>query len=852
MMREPLPIDDAGLLAGDAPAARHGEGTQGKTPGRLAAAVTAACSRVPPLWPLDHFVAVNPFLGLADRRFEDACALTQRIMHGDMLMPPSYYLRQIAAGRIAADDLRQALERAEPGIAVADIGSLQAELAALPEADAAGAGEGRVLTVADALDQGTGSDWSALVVEEIAKWCAAYFDQGQSAWRMPWRSAPLYQAWKQVADLDRSPELAGIRGFRGFVAGLPEDPMQAIAAAVAEMEVPAAGLEDLLHRELATIAGWSAYVQYRVREKALRGEADDSLVHLLAIRLSWDLALFRAFGVAAQALDDGGTAGTAEGRRLRVLGVAQAACETAMQRDLVSRLRLASAAGEGGEEQAAKTLQAVFCIDVRSEVYRRALEGVSPQIETLGFAGFFGFPIEYVPFGHRHGSAQCPVLLTPKYRVRETVAGAAAPEIDAIAGRRALAKRIDRAWRSFKTSAVSCFPFVEAAGLLFGPKLVTDSLGLTRPADRPGTEGLDRAVLGRMGPTIERSRAGAAPPHDAGIAPAERVSLARNALRGMGLTAGLARLVLLCGHGSHTANNPYGSALDCGACGGHSGEANARVAASVFNDAGVRAGLAGQGIVIPRDTWFVAGLHDTTTDTIRLFDREQVPASHAEDLARVETWLAAASRQARHERRALLGIAAEDPGEVAKALAQRSRDWSQVRPEWGLAGNAAFIAAPRARTRGLDLRGRVFLHNYDHGRDPDETILDLIMSAPMVVASWINLQYYASTVNNRRFGSGNKVLHNVVGTLGVVQGNGGDLQVGLPWQSVHDGRDFVHEPLRLTVMIEAPLDAIERVIARHEDVRRLVDNGWVHLLAIAEGGSRFLRYGGGSKWMPVN
>ncbi len=50
----------------------------------------------------------------------------------------------------------------------------------------------------------------------------------------------------------------------------------------------------------------------------------------------------------------------------------------------------------------------------------------------------------------------------------------------------------------------------------------------------------------------------------------------------------------------------------------------------------------------------------------------------------------------------------------------------------------------------------------------------------MVVASWINLQYYGSTVDNNLFGSGNKVINNVVGTFGVWQGNSGDLQTGLP------------------------------------------------------------------------
>ena len=165
---------------------------------------------------------------------------------------------------------------------------------------------------------------------------------------------------------------------------------------------------------------------------------------------------------------------------------------------------------------------------------------------------------------------------------------------------------------------------------------------------------------------------------------------------------------------------------------------------------------------------------------------------------------------------------------------ERSRDWAQVRPEWALAGNASFIAAPRDFTRGIDLAGRAFLHDYAYDADATRGVLELIMTAPMVVASWINLQYYGSVVNNRVFGAGNKVLHNIAGNIGVLEGNAGDLKAGLPWQSVHDGKRFVHEPLRLNVFIAAPVEAMTEVIAKHENVRNLVDNRWLRLYAVCK------------------
>jgi len=112
-------------------------------------------------------------------------------------------------------------------------------------------------------------------------------------------------------------------------------------------------------------------------------------------------------------------------------------------------------------------------------------------------------------------------------------------------------------------------------------------------------------------------------------------------------------------------------------------------------------------------------------------------------------------------------------------------------------------------------------------------VLTLILTAPMVVTNWINLQYHASTVDNARYGSGNKVLHNVVGGhLGVFEGNGGDLRIGLALQSLHDGRELRHRPLRLSVFVEAPRDSIDAVVAEHRVVQDLVFNGWLHLLRI--------------------
>jgi uncharacterized protein YbcC (UPF0753/DUF2309 family) len=324
----------------------------------------------------------------------------------------------------------------------------------------------------------------------------------------------------------------------------------------------------------------------------------------------------------------------------------------------------------------------------------------------------------------------------------------------------------------------------------------------------------------------------------------ERIDLAAGALKNMSLRAAeLAPVVLICGHGSQTENNPYGSSLDCGACGGHKGDVNARFAAAILNDPAVREGLEKRGLAIPADTVFVAGMHITTTDDVVLFDAEKIPAAQRTE---IEAWLQSAAHRARRERARSLAIDASTDEAIESQTRKRSADWSEVRPEWGLAGNAAFIAAPRPRTQGLPLNGRTFLHDYDHTLDSDNSVLTLILTAPVVVASWINLQYYGSTVNNALFGSGNKVIHNVVGTFGVWEGNSGDLRAGLPMQSLHDGTNWRHEPLRLQVFVEAPRERIDAVLHQNASIRELVENDWIHLTAIE--GNRMFNWRAECRW----
>ena len=70
----------------------------------------------------------------------------------------------------------------------------------------------------------------------------------------------------------------------------------------------------------------------------------------------------------------------------------------------------------------------------------------------------------------------------------------------------------------------------------------------------------------------------------------------------------------------------------------------------------------------------------------------------------------------------------------------------------------------------------------------------------------------------------------------------------LPWQSVHDGEKLIHEPLRLSVVIVAPIEAMNAIIENHAMVRQLVDPRWLHLFAMDDDGVVSHHYEGGLEW----
>lgn len=758
--------------------------------------ITRACSLIPPLWDLRSFVAVNPFLGFGSTPVESAARAVRDGIGADILPSIADYACRWRNAEFGRTDLQAAARR---------VGMDAQQLEDMLDGKAPPPMRWRmpVQTFAEWHDWRHGTAWQATVTRIVARWCAVHAADAGRAWRLP-AAASLWDRWRAAAVHDRTLDVAGLRGFRLGAGRLPADPDAAIAAMLGLLMVDATEREQYLYRLLGSLHGWASWYRRAAWE---RDRSDVRPVRdLLAILICMDAAvasLAPRDRANTKAVPESMQSQKCEDERARI--ALQEALEDGATRRLLAGIR------SGGTEavRTRPAAQAVFCIDVRSELLRRHLEAEAPSVRTHGFAGFFGMSMRLADANA--SDHRCPVLLQPGLDVRLEAR---------ISGGGAMA------WALSAPGAA--FSAVELLGTAAAVRMTADTAGSAANPDRHEEHARFALPL--------RDDA-----NSALLAGAELV------VRTIG--PGLARIVLLCGHSGHSTNNPHAAGLQCGACGGHGGALNARVAAAVLNDPSVRKALEAKGHRIPADTCFIAGVHDTSTDEVRLLDFDKVPETHHHELAELRLALESASANVRRERSGRLGIDDIAGERLPVALRRRANDWSETRPEWGLAGNLAFIAARRDRTRTVNLEGRAFLHDYDSSADPDGDLLRLILAAPLVVASWINLQYLASTVDNARLGAGDKLLHNRIGSVGVVLGNGGDLRTGLPLQSVTatDGT-AAHDPLRLQAVIEAPHEAIEAALADCPGTRDLVECGWVRLFALAADGNRLRRYLPGEGW----
>jgi uncharacterized protein YbcC (UPF0753/DUF2309 family) len=795
-------------------------------------AVNNACQRIAPIWPLDKSIAVNPWWSMRDQAMSQVAAKLQYLGNVKMLMDKQYYQSmwgaQINAAHLldaakslgiqtSQNELVDYLQYAQKNIYFQHLGEL--------------------------LDQQLCHvhkvPWGDEIVQQISQFCALYFQYPDRMRYPDDEQDGFYKMWLEVVRQDKGIEILMAESSLNekFVA-LPNSINALFELAQKNLgdDVDETSFTEYCHALLLDVNGWASWMANAAWQAKFIDKQNNLIQQLLAIRLAWDVVLWQqqqqkspeSFALIRKTFI--GQITTAKIKQSHILAeqqlgwVWQTALELSFQQQLQSKLLQQSALQQPLNESAVPALHAIFCIDVRSEPMRRALESQSTSIKTSGFAGFFGLPIEYAIEGSELVRPQLPGLL--KASITAIQADRPVPNKGLLLQQVAAKQSAD--------AAPSTFGVIEAKGILKAASLFKSSFFPSKP--KSGVESLmsnDRWTL------MSNKQA---------LTDSELASLVAGVLRAMNLTDNFAARILLVGHGSSCTNNPHSAGLDCGACGGQSGEVNVKVLAQVLNSEGVRQALQGHQIYIPQQSKFIACLHNTTTDEVRYFSSDKAFAGET-----WTQWLVAAKELAQKQRATSVGISAlQEASKINKEFERQSNDWAQLRPEWGLANNAAFIVAPRYLSQNLDLQGRSFLHDYDWRKDSNFSTLELIITAPMVVTNWINLQYYACVTDNQKYGSGNKLLHNVVGgNMGVFEGNGGDLRIGLPFQSVHDGKQWRHQPLRLSVYLAAPRQAIAEIISRHKHIADLISNHWLYVFQLDESETAIWQMQG-SEWLLIN
>lgn len=748
----------------------------------------------------------------------------------------------------------------------------------------------------DGVRELTGVDIDDTVHPLLIRLSGAFLDQGMAYWPMPNREEGFWRASLRVLTQPASIHEEALRSLPRWVRGWGHlSSAEAVWSALLALGLEESEWEELLRAELLALPGWAGLMHQLEQSPSLapHERVPASLLDFLAVRLLLTVSAVsslldntRRWRVPVAAVADPESSRLAEAAAVcdaaQLLGLGAGEIETWNAAD-VEAFRAAVAAFAGAERRRVWHLayerrherqillplrqhaasrpvatpdrlaaQVFFCIDEREESIRRHLEEADPEIETFGAAGFFGVAMNYAGIDDAHGVALCPVVVTPQHAVAERPA---AGHEETHGKRRALrrvwarlvremfvsSRTLVRGWVG--TTVLGVFSLAPLAARVLSPRRYARWM-----------EWLNASILPEPRTELTFMRQDAASHHAAegllvGFTVAEKVERVASVLGPAGLRKGMARLVVVLGHGSTSLNNPHESAHDCGACGGRRGGPNARIFAAMANHPEVRQGLRERDILIPEDTWFVGGYHDTCNDDIDLYDLEELPAGHWGDLARVRASLDEARARSAHERTRRFEAASGSPEPSAGLhhVQERAEHLAEPRPEYGHCTNAVCIVGRRATTRGLFFDRRAFLVSYDATQDPDNANLGRVLAAVIPVCGGISLEYYFSFVDNERYGCGTKLPHNVTGLVGVMNGYESDLRTGLPWQMVE-----IHEPVRILFVVETTPERALETIRQNPLLWEFLANRWIRL-AVQDpiDGRRILAYRDGV-WEPIS
>jgi len=774
------------------------------TPQYIKETIDQASIVVGKTWPLYAFVTSNPLSGYEKSPFLKAVLEAQKYLNANVFPYASVYRKAFENGEIDQNEIQNLL--------------LENGFKKSPE---------YYLSQIEASKNLSSVNKSKNLDRIMSKWLSAFLDEGLAEWEMPNKSLGFYSSWRLLAKYDK--ELGVKSNYE-----IPQSSEEALSLVLKDFSE--SEHLNIFIQHLTALPGWVGYVKHRIESKSYwQQEYPITLYDYLAVRLWIAKRLDIEILLNNRTFEEDNSI-----TKLQYLWLK--AWENSWQNTLVKSLV------KGSEYETTEDhsklyydAQMVFCIDTRSELIRRHIESKG-RYETYGYAGFFGIAMDYENINDGLSRKSCPPILASSYKTFEISQANKADKLLIYKRKIELSNFKEYFLKRMKNMLPSAFGFVEGSGFFYGVHMLLRILlpGFLYKSKKANTTCFESVCE----PEIDKINMTSA--QEENISLNEKVAIVKSAFDLMGWKQ-FAPLVLFIGHGSHSANNPFGSSLDCGACAASPGRHNARMLAKLANLHEVRmALLVEHNISIPESTIFIGGEHNTTTDEIVVFD-SNVPNSHQQLLQNLKIDLEKAQQTATEER------LNTNTNSIALAY-NKANNWSETRPEWGLAKNAGFVIGSRKLTENSNLEGRCFLHSYDWKLDETGKSLEAIMQGPMVVTQWINNHYYFSSVDNEVFGGGSKITHNVTGKFGVVQGNGGDLKMGLPLQSLNlTDNEIYHQPLRLSVFIQAPIERVMDILLRNDQLKTLLDNEWIYLLVLdPTQWNKIKKYGKNGEWISVS
>ena len=318
----------------------------------------------------------------------------------------------------------------------------------------------------------------------MIKWCKLYLDESQAVWSMPNRKEGFYHAWKGLVMHD--PALKP--SVRKRLRNLPNEADRALKEVLLALEIPYSDIQEYLEAHLLALPGWAGRMLWRSEQS---DEEKSLLTEYLAVRVSMEWAFIKPYlplpqpKVENQVPLETLIANWVHWGNMPIHSWSQlssteikARLTLAYRFDKILRNRLWLEAWEKTYEDDLKKIitsnrhneaeninqpalaQFVFCIDVRSEPFRRKLEASGP-FETFGTAGFFGLPIETCKLGSEQRHPSLPVMFKPQMQVKEF---SREPELEQYQQRMGAVDSSSRTFKGMKHHVLASLLLPEVSG----------------------------------------------------------------------------------------------------------------------------------------------------------------------------------------------------------------------------------------------------------------------------------------------------------------------------------------------------------------------------------------------------